>query len=828
MKIIFYSSDCLEWNSHNQVLFEAYQPKIFFLSWRQTVGTKQSIFMFPRTLFRFLNRARLSGLTFLLLGISTNIFAQQCYHQLSGVVVDIQDQPVAGVAIKLTQGTHMIQTTATDTFGHFIFKGLCPDSFKLDFVATGFMPLTKTVMVLEKQQSLHVVIKADYNQLNDVEITAQKVLPMATAAEVELSHKAIMKSSGDNLGEMLKQIAGVSALQSGPTISKPAIHGLSGNRVLILNNGVRQEGQQWGDDHSPELDPQSAGNITIVKGAASVRYGADALSGVVIIDPPDLPTIPGISGNVRLMGASNGHKAAVSGTLEGAMDHALKGLSWRLQGTLKRSGNVQTPLYYLDNTGMAEGDYSATLGYQWKKLTLNASYSRYNSKIGIFSGGEVDDSAALDDAYSHRDQPGWPDHFTYNIDGGYQKVNHDVLALKAKYAFDNKGQLSVNFARQKDLRQEFSAEPHYGPDSTLLNLPDDYFNLVTNSLDVVYEQPARNNFSGSIGWSGQTENNIYRGLEEQPLIPDYKGLSSGLFGIERYETGKWLFEAGLRYDYLWRQYDLNNDPDIYRYHNLSGSIGGTFTLNNQLSFTANFGTGWRAPGADELFINGVHSSAAQFVTGDPNLTMERSHTTTLSMDYHSDKFSINADVYDNEINNFIYLNPVGSKEVDGLGYHAFHYVQDDARLLGADISLKWRMLEHLSLASQATLLRATNKTLDGGLINMPPARFQNGLTLNGHSLWAILQPYVTVENVSVLQQNYIVETQKQMLPPPPPGYSLWNISFGGMFKIGKNNLSVDVGVNNLFNTVYSDYMNQFRYFAYDLGRNVTLRASLSF
>lgn len=791
--------------------------------------SKQFIFMFSKTLFRLSSSARLfSGLTILLFGITGNTFAQKCAYQLSGVVVDAQDQPITGAAVELVKDNHLIQTATSDTFGRFILNGLCPDSFQLKFMATGFNPLSQAVAVLSKQQSLHIVMKTNYSQLTEVRVTAQKVLPMETVAGAALSHKDIMKSNGDNLGDMLKQVAGVSALQSGPTISKPAIHGLSGNRVLILNNGVRQEGQQWGDDHGTELDPQSAGNITIVKGAASVRYGADALSGVVIIDPPALPTTSGLSGNVRLMGASNGRKGSVSGMLEGAMDHALKGLSWQIQGTLKRSGNVETPLYYLDNTGMAEGDYSATLGYQWKKLSLNASYSRYNAKIGIFSGGEIEDSSALDNAYKHRDQAAWPNHFTYDIAGDYQKVSHDVLALKAKYSLNNNGTLSVNFARQKDLRQEFSAEPHYGPDSSLLDLPEDYFNLVTNSLDVVYKQPVWNNFSGSFGWSGQTENNIYRGLEEPPLIPNYKGLSSGLFAIERYEKERWLFEAGLRYDYLWRQYVWNNDPDIYRYHNLSGSIGTTFTLNNQLSFTANFGTGWRAPGADELFINGVHSSAAQFVTGDANLTMERSYNTTLSMDYHTDKFSINADVYDNEINNFIYLNPVGSKEVDGLGYHAFHYVQDDARLLGADMSLKWRVLEHLSFNSQATLLRATNKTLDGGLINMPPARFENALTLNGHKLGSILQPYFTVENVSVLQQNYIVEAQKQMLPPPPPDYSLWNISLGGAFQIGKNSLSVDVGVNNLLNTVYSDYMNQFRYFAYDLGRNITLRANLSF
>ncbi|HET8573692.1 MAG TPA: TonB-dependent receptor [Edaphocola sp.] len=764
--------------------------------------------------------------------LTTSLRAQNCSLEISGIATDETQEPLAGVAVQLYGPAG--KGGMTDMSGRFVFDHLCPGQYRMTFTITGLKPLSKEVMLRDRDTVLRIALQQDRKHLHEVTITGKRIKGVSTLASTTLSGDALAKNQGKSLGQLLEQISGVSVMQSGPTLYKPSIHGLTGNRVLLINNGVRQEGQQWGEDHAPELDPNSAGSVTVVKGAASIRYGSDAIAGVVLMDPPSLPDSPGIAGDIGLEAASNGRKGNVTGSMEGAFDKSLKGLAWRLQGTLQRAGNFQTPFYYLDNTGMAEGSYSAQLGYHVSGLELNASYSQYNSKIGIFAGSEVGDTTDLIQAYNNRDKPLVRDRFTYDIQRGYQQINHEVMKVDAKYRLSDFGDLELSYARQKDLRQEYSSDIAYSSDPKVQNLPEDWFKLITHSLDLVYDHHSADGFSGSMGLSGETKGNVYQGLGRIPLIPNYRDYGGGAFAIERYGRGKWLLEGGLRYDYLWRQvyrYDINTLNDYhsaYDYHNLTGTLGATFDLSHHFTMDANFGMGWRAPNPEEMFINGVHASAAQFVTGDSALKSERSYNTTLSLHYKSDKLKLDADLYDNEIRNFIYAEPIGTRQILGVGYHAFQYVQDDVRLLGADISGTWDVLPVLSLTSKTSLLRATNRTRNGGLINMPPARFQNGLTLHRESLGKLMQPYFTLQNVSVLRQGYIVPDQEQLLPPPPPAYSLWNVSMGAALPVGKKQLDLSFAVENLTNKVYSDYMNQFRYFAYDLGVNFILRARFSF
>src|SRR6201996_2411013 len=131
--------------------------------------------------------------------------------------------------------------------------------------------------------------------------------------------RSLQEIRGLSLGESLKGIAGVNSLQTGPSISKPVIHGVYSNRILILNNGVRQEGQNWGNDHAPEIDPFIATRLSVIKGAASIRYGSDAIGGVILVDPKEMPVRPGVfDGELNVVGMTNGRGGAVSGMVEGS------------------------------------------------------------------------------------------------------------------------------------------------------------------------------------------------------------------------------------------------------------------------------------------------------------------------------------------------------------------------------------------------------------------------------------------------------------------------------------------------------------------------------
>ena len=127
---------------------------------------------------------------------------------------------------------------------------------------------------------------------------------------------------------------------------------------------MRLEGQQWGSEHAPEIDPFMAQKLSVIKGASSLQYGSDAIGGVILVEPNHLPSTPGIGGEFNFAGYSNNAEGNFSATLEG--NHAkVPALSWRVQGTYKRGGNVRSPNYWQKNTGVEEGDFSATLG--WKK-----------------------------------------------------------------------------------------------------------------------------------------------------------------------------------------------------------------------------------------------------------------------------------------------------------------------------------------------------------------------------------------------------------------------------------------------------------------------------
>ena len=200
------------------------------------------------------------------------------------------------------------------------------------------------------------------------------------------------------------------------------IHGLQGYRILILNNGIRQEGQQWGNEHAPEIDPFIAQKISVIKGANAVRYGSDAMAGVILVEPNDLPDKASVTGEVNLVGLINGKTGIASAILQGYFDK-IKGFSWRVQGTLKKGGNTNTPNYYLKNTGVQESNFSYALNYHRKNWGLETYYSQFKTKIGIFSSAHVGNLTDLQAAFNSNKPQDSLATFSYDIARPYQDIS---------------------------------------------------------------------------------------------------------------------------------------------------------------------------------------------------------------------------------------------------------------------------------------------------------------------------------------------------------------------------------------------------------------------
>src|SRR5689334_20766404 len=273
----------------------------------------------------------------------------ECNLTFYGKVTDERGEPLPGTTVTLGD---LSRTSVTDELGHFRIERLCATQYKVLVKYVGFQDFQSEIVMnlsLEKTISLQPQIA----QLEEVVIRAHQAHTEHAHNSVNLNAKQLAEAAGKTLGETLKEIPGVNTIQAGPGIFKPVIHGVHSQRILILNYGVRQEGQQWGAEHAPEIDPFVASNIVVIKDASSIKYGTDALGGVVIVNPAPLPETNDLGGSLNTILQSNGRSATISGMVEGGIKN-YDGWGWRIQGTAKRTGDFHTPDYSLTNTGVRE------------------------------------------------------------------------------------------------------------------------------------------------------------------------------------------------------------------------------------------------------------------------------------------------------------------------------------------------------------------------------------------------------------------------------------------------------------------------------------------
>ena len=271
-----------------------------------------------------------------------------CNSIFTGQILDESNKPVIGAAVLLLPG----QTGQTsDSIGNFKFAKLCPGTYTVKVQYLGYQDEVLEVQISGRAKRV-VRLREVTSELNEVVITGHHDAAHIENANnfVQLDEKQLAESAGKSLGEALKEVSGVNSIQTGPGIFKPVIHGVHSQRILILNYGIRQEGQQWGAEHAPEIDPFIASNIVVIKDASAIKYGTDALGGVIVVNPPELPTASALGGTIQTVLQSNGKASTISGMLEGGIKNHT-GWGWRVQGTGRRTGDFNTPHYSLTNTG---------------------------------------------------------------------------------------------------------------------------------------------------------------------------------------------------------------------------------------------------------------------------------------------------------------------------------------------------------------------------------------------------------------------------------------------------------------------------------------------
>ncbi|HMP98213.1 MAG TPA: carboxypeptidase-like regulatory domain-containing protein [Cyclobacteriaceae bacterium] len=768
---------------------------------------------------------------------------EDCQYRLRGYVRDGQQGALAGASVIISS----IQKAASaDAHGYFVLDNLCAGKYELTFSFIGYKNQSIEV-IIPAEMVIEVILEEDAFYLEDIKVEA-----LALASPVQstalLSEREFDLVKGKSLGESLRRLPGISTLQTGPAIFKPVIHGLHSQRILILNNGIRQEGQQWGPEHAPEIDPFIANEITVIKGAEAVRYGADAMGGVILIDTPPLHQSKGLGGELNLMGMNNSRMGVVSGMLEGDFAGSEK-WGWRLQSTYKKGGDFKAARYYLSNTGLEEVNFSAALGYKTDAQGFELYLSSFNAEIGILRSAHAGSLTDLNNGINN-DTPWFVRDFSYDIDNPKQKIGHHLLKLNA---FKNFGErrLDFQYGIQLNERKEFDVRRGGRSDIPALSLQ-----LITQTLDASVNH--QTGFSeGTLGVNLTYKNNInVPGTGIRPLLPNYEQANAGIFLIEHFNRAEWKYELGLRYDYqflLVRVFDGAGElfKPQFNFNYFSASVGAHRKLLPGAVFNSHLGFSSRPPHVSELYSEGLHHGTAsideglmrpngELLTDQSFIKNEESFKWINTVSVFKKSFGAELSVYANLIDNYIYLRPTTTRLTIRGAFPVFQYSQTKALLAGADLSVNTDLNKNFSFTGKYSYVHGSDLTNNDVLIFLPPAQFENGITYQLPKQGKIYDVFFSLIASSNLRQfrapqvippNEVRDYDGNELfdfAPAPASFTLLNFEQGFKFNVRDKAVSVVFTVENILNESYRVYMNRLRYFADDVGRNFSIKLKYDF
>lgn len=749
-----------------------------------------------------------------------------CSLVLSGRVVDAHDRTPLGFASVVIIGT--AQGVACDAEGTFRLEGICPGAVEIEVTHIGCDPLRRT---LRLDADLEIELKLEHHkeELQEFEVLRERPDENVGHARQEVDREGMERASGRTLAEMLGSVTGVTTLSSGPTISKPVIHGLGGNRVLILNQGIRQEDQQWGTEHAPNLDPLSSDRLTVVKGAAGVQYGSDAIGGVVITEPVELPREAGIGGEMRGLGVLNGRGGGANALLQGGVK-GLGGFGWRVQGSARSFGDSEAPGYVLSNTGVHEAGGSASLGYRNHRWSTSAFYSWFGRELGILRASHIGNLTDLENAIASA-QPWYVAPFTYDIQAPRQVVRHQLARAEAGLALSERDRVTFTYGYQSDDRKEYDVRRAERDDTPSLDL-----DLATHTADMVLNHWLGPHVHGKVGISGLRQENVnVPGTDVRPLLPNYRRESGGVFLLEHFPVNERLeLEAGARIEASSldvAKYTLDNEliRPHHEFLNHAVSAGANWSLRDSLRLRFNLSSAYRPPHVSELYSEGLHHGAAAIEEGDPTLGSERALRGVIDLEggWSGGRLRTDVTVHAGTINGYIYLRPDGTRLTVRGAFPVFQYVATDALLYGVDAMVRYAFLPHWELRSRAGLVRGRDLVQDEWLFQMPADRWENSL------VYAIERDDPHLRSMEVAVSSLLVAEQERIpagldYTDPPAAYHLLGLSASIGRALGGGELRLGLRGDNLLNTAYRDYMDRFRYYADASGINITVWATVLF
>lgn len=649
------------------------------------------------------------------------------------------------------------------------------------------------------EDSINSQIEAILSEVTVSGLTGTERMKDSPIAFSVISPKQFHRSFGTNIVDAISMEPGVSQISTGAGISKPVIRGLGYNRVVVVDQGIRQEGQQWGDEHGLEVDALGVHSVEILKGPASLMYGSDAIAGVMILHPER----PEMEGTIQVKAggeyqSNNGlwnYHAGTSGNLSGLL------WNWHFSDkaahcfTNARDG-------YVPGSWFKERDVQGMLGIQRNKGRSLFRISHVDFTPGIVEGERDDDTGELvwnDGAAEKKYARQFPS----------QHILHTKVVSDNSYRL-GEGTLKTIIAYQQNYRREYEN----GFDETDLAM-----RLHTINYDVRYQFTPAHNWNITAGVNGMWQK--HRNESHEMLIPDYRLFDIGSYLTAGTQIGRFRLSGGARIDsrYLCTQnvekaLEERSIKLERNFTGITGSMGAVYSVNNRLNLRLNAARGFRAPTVSELCSDGVHEGSIQYELGNSNLRPEFSTQIDVGMDYTSHYLSINAAIFSNWVSNYIFL---GRLPYETDGYHTYQYRQGDANLLGGEVAIDVHPINALHIENAFSYVRGQQLSAfdDGGglpLPMMPAPRWTLGMRYEfpdfaeGHCR----RSYVSAGLDYHFRQDrfYFVDDTETATP----GYALFNLSAGmDIHVVGHNCIVLVVTCQNLFNKVYQPHLSRLKY-----------------
>lgn len=783
--------------------------------------------------------------------------------------------PLENITVKVIGNRQSVKSNASGNYqlnldgnSVLLFSGVGYQSKKLKITLSG--DTTK----------LDIELSSLTSNLNDVVITGvnratelrKSPVPIAV-----LSKKNMDQNVNTNLIEaIVKGIPGVTAVTTGPNVSKPFIRGLGYNRVLTLYDGLRQEGQQWGDEHGIEVDEYGIGRAEVVKGPASLTYGSDALAGVINMIPGN-PTLD--EGNLK--GDFSTNYQSNNGMFGASLGLAYAKNDWKFAA--RASGKMAHNYYnkidgYVYGTAFKEYNLSASARVDKTWGFSKTAITYYNNLMEIPDGSRDSLSRnftiqVLDDGDDIKNRPlvAKEDLTSYRINPLHQHIQHFRFYNNSQFNFDN-SDLNILIGGQQSVRREYN-HPTVPEQAGL------YVVLNTFNYDLKYNLPTFADIESTIGVNGMYQGNRSKNATDFP-IPDYNLFDIGAFYFAKKSFGKLDISGGIRLDrrnIFWKDFYVGTEANTgfgkqvqasytdaelqfpsfnKNYYGLSGSLGFTYNLSEKLLIKANLARGYRAPNITEIGSNGLDPGAHIVYLGNRTFKPEFNLQQDIGLIAYLKDADLSLELFNNNIQNYIYQSRLtdqnGNPVVIVPGNLTYQYQQAKARLYGAEIAVNLHPSAMKWLSFNNSLAYVVGLNQNEELLNLhgirakylpfiPPLQIRTELKATAQKPIGFLdKPYLKVDAAIFADQNkfYALDDTETFTK----GYTLINAGIGSAIKSkgGKTLMDIFIQVDNIFNTAYQSHLNRLKYFEYyesspngrsgiyNMGRNMSFKVVVPF